>query len=375
MSSKWGALKAKLNSKGGEKNATKNIWKPKLGKNRIRVVDFPKNEDGEYIFDWVGEFAPFFELILHKNQTVFPYKQFNGKRVVNNLTFGNNDFIDGERNECFNSSDKQLKEFSKKLMSDTRWVIPMIDRKADENKVEFLLLNQEQFNQFLSAIEDEDNSDDENTEYYDIANLKKGWDINFSTEEKEFPTSNGGKGKFNDIVGFKMAKESSPLGSKEEIEEIYENFPDLFEDFVVMKNSEMKKAYEKYVSGIDEDDDDEDEDYSYNKKSSKKKPTKYEEDDDDDAPKKSSKKNPLKDEEEEEEEEDDAPKKSFKKKVVVEKDEDDDEELSPKKSSKKKPLKDEEEEEEEEDDAPKAKKKTQADFKNLVKTSKRKIEE
>ncbi len=246
-------------------------WEPKEGKNQIRILP-PYSEDGVWMF----------ELSLHYGfvdeegrKRAYPcLRQWKKQRCPGCDAISELKKVDGGG------------KAADRLRPKPKYYVNLIDRRVGEDKVFIYGFSGKAINEILSYDDDEE-------DYGDITNPKKGFDI---VVEKE---GSGLKTRYS----IRIKPKSVPAGKFPELYNLEEEVPT---EITSREMADMIQAqYGELLSDFDPDE--------YGKKAKKKR---------------------------EEEDEEDEPKKRKKKKV----EDDDDEEDEPKKKKKKKSKKDEEDE-------------------------------
>ena len=158
-------LKSRLNSLSNQGNKTNLIWKPKPGKQVVRIVPYKYTPDN-----------PFIELKFHYN--------LNGKTYLSPDSFGRPDPIVEFSNRLKKTGDKEDWKNGRKLEPKMRTFAPIFVRGEEHEGVKFWGFGKQVYQEILSIISDPD--------YGDITDLTNGRDIvvEFRTAEesgKTFP--------------------------------------------------------------------------------------------------------------------------------------------------------------------------------------------
>lgn len=158
-------LKSRLNSLSNQGSKTNLIWKPKPGKQVVRIVPYKYTPDN-----------PFIELKFHYN--------LNGKTYMSPDSFGRPDPIVEFSNRLKKTGDKEDWKNGRKLEPKMRTFAPIFVRGEEHEGVKFWGFGKQVYQEILSIISDPD--------YGDITDLTNGRDIvvEFRTAEesgKSFP--------------------------------------------------------------------------------------------------------------------------------------------------------------------------------------------
>lgn len=161
-------LKNRLSSLSNTNNKTNLIWKPKPGKQVVRIVPYkfcPEN--------------PFIELKFHYN--------INGKTFLSPDSFGRPDPIVEFSNRLKRTGDKEDWKYGRKLEPKMRTFAPVIVRGEEEEGIKFWGFGKQVYQELLSVISD--------PEYGDITDLVNGRDITVEFKSgdesgKSFPETN-----------------------------------------------------------------------------------------------------------------------------------------------------------------------------------------
>jgi hypothetical protein len=161
-------LKSRLNSLSNTNQKSNLIWKPKPGKQVVRIVPYkyvPEN--------------PFIELKFHYN--------LNGKSYISPDSFGRPDPIVEFSNRLKKTGDKEDWKMGRKMEPKMRTFAPAIIRGEEHEGVKFWGFGKQVYQELLSIISDPD--------FGDITDLSSGRDIvvEFKTGDdsgKNFPETN-----------------------------------------------------------------------------------------------------------------------------------------------------------------------------------------
>lgn len=161
-------LKSRLNSLSNTNQKSNLIWKPKPGKQVVRIVPYKYSPDN-----------PFIELKFHYN--------LNGKSYLSPDSFGRPDPIVEFSNRLKKTGDKEEWKMGKKMEPKMRTFAPVIVRGEEHEGVKFWGFGKQVYQELLSIISDPD--------FGDITDLTTGRDIvvEFKTGDesgKSFPETN-----------------------------------------------------------------------------------------------------------------------------------------------------------------------------------------
>jgi hypothetical protein len=161
-------LKSRLNSLSNTNQKSNLIWKPKPGKQVVRIVPYKYAPDN-----------PFIELKFHYN--------LNGKSYLSPDSFGRPDPIVEFSNRLKKTGDKEDWKMGKKMEPKMRTFAPVIVRGEENEGVKFWGFGKQVYQELLSIISDPD--------FGDITDLTSGRDIvvEFKTGDesgKSFPETN-----------------------------------------------------------------------------------------------------------------------------------------------------------------------------------------
>jgi hypothetical protein len=161
-------LKSRLNSLSNTNQKSNLIWKPKPGKQVVRIVPYKYSPDN-----------PFIELKFHYN--------LNGKSYLSPDSFGRPDPIVEFSNRLKKTGDKEDWKMGKKMEPKMRTFAPVIVRGEENEGVKYWGFGKQVYQELLSIISDPD--------FGDITDLTSGRDIvvEFKTGDesgKSFPETN-----------------------------------------------------------------------------------------------------------------------------------------------------------------------------------------
>ena len=144
-------LKKKLNQLQTTTNRSAYLWKPKPGKNQIRIVPYQHAKSD----------FPFIELYFHYN--------IGKKSYLSLETFGEADPICKFVEQLRSTGDKDDWKLSRKLEPTMRTFVPIIERGKEKEGIKFWGFGKEIYKELLAIINDAD--------YGDITDLESGRDI------------------------------------------------------------------------------------------------------------------------------------------------------------------------------------------------------
>ena len=153
-------LKSRLNSLSNTNQKSNWIWKPKPGKQVVRIVPYKYEPDN-----------PFIELKFHYN--------INNKTYLSPDSFGRPDPIVEFSNRLKKTGSKEDWQMGRKMEPKMRTFAPVIVRGEDHEGVKFWGFGKQVYQELLSIISDPD--------FGDITDLTNGRDI-----VVEFKTAEGG---------------------------------------------------------------------------------------------------------------------------------------------------------------------------------------
>ena len=158
-------VKARLEGLKSNSTKTTSLWKPKPGKNLIRIVPYSHNLEN-----------PFIELYFHYGM--------NNKTYISPSSFGRPDPIVEFANKLKKSGDKEQWKKGRSLEPKMRTYVPILVRGEEAEGVKFWGMGKQVYQELLGIIADPD--------YGDITDLKGGRDItvDFKTAQevgKDFP--------------------------------------------------------------------------------------------------------------------------------------------------------------------------------------------
>ncbi len=284
MSSNW--IKSKL-AELNKKNGDPRIWKPKPGKQKIRIVPYKYNKE-----------VPFVEL--------FFYYGLKREQILSPWSFQKPDPIKKFSDKLLNTQGDDNYKMGKMLEPKRRVSVPIVVRGAEHEGVKIWQFGDTTYQQLLDAIDESD--------FGDIWDPVNGRDITVVHEKAKGPQSFA---KTNVIIS---PRESVLSSDKETLKNINSNMPKIEEMWECPTSDQLKEILEDFLGGNEDAPDDNDKKFS--KKMSSKKTTKDEEEDEDEEIEEEEEDEEEVEEEDEEETEDE-----------VEEDDDEEEPVSTKKKS------------------------------------------
>ena len=154
------AIRNRLDSLQTKTTKTDNLWKPKPGKQQVRIVPYVHNPSN-----------PFIELF-------FPYN-FGGKNILSPQTHGEADPLVEFADQLKSTGDRNDWNLSKQLTPKMRTYVPVIVRGKEAEGVKFWGFGKTIYSELLSIIADPD--------YGDITDLMNGRDIDVEFTPSEGP--------------------------------------------------------------------------------------------------------------------------------------------------------------------------------------------
>ena len=230
-------LKSRLNSLSNQGNKTNLIWKPKPGKQVVRIVPYKYTPDN-----------PFIELKFHYN--------LNGKTYLSPDSFGRPDPIVEFSNRLKKTGDKEDWKNGRKLEPKMRTFAPIFVRGEEHEGIKFWGFGKQVYQEILSIISDPD--------YGDITDLTNGRDIvvEFRTAEesgKSFPeTTIRVKPNATTAVDPKNSELVDAIKSQTNILDLfpelsYEELKDVMDKWLNPESGEPSETVEGAVGTVDEE--------------------------------------------------------------------------------------------------------------------------
>ena len=209
-------IKSKLD--GLQSTTTKNtkLWKPKPGKNTIRIVPYQFNKEN-----------PFVELLFHYN--------IGRKQYLSLETFGENDPIVEFAEKLKSTGDKNDWKLSKKLEPKLRTFVPIVVRGEEAEGVKFWGFGKQIYQELLSFIADPD--------YGDITDVSGGRDIIVDYQTPKEANNTFGK------ITIRIKPNPSPVTTEKAIAElIAKGQTDINTIYTKTTYDELKTALEGWLS-------------------------------------------------------------------------------------------------------------------------------
>ena len=218
------AIKSKLESLQNQTSTSKNFWKPEPGTQVVRIVPYKHNKDN-----------PFVELYFH-------YNLGQNKTFMSPMSFGRPDPVQEFADKLKSTGDKDEWIQGKRLKPKMRTFAPVIVRGREDEGVKFWGFGKTVYQELLSVIADPD--------YGDITDPVNGRDIMI---ERQTPAEAGNQyGK----TTVRVKPNQTPItDSKEMLEGVFENQPNLTELYTEPSYDELKEALANYLNPENEDTD------------------------------------------------------------------------------------------------------------------------
>lgn len=225
----------KLQSKGSssEKIDYSTIfWKPKLGKQVVRIV--PRKDNKDY---------PFYEIPFHQ------YNVFK-KSVYSLEAFGENDPVVQLVKELYEENTEEAKELAKKIRPRTKYFAQVVVRNEESMGVRLWEFNKTTYEKLLTIMSDED--------FGNIEDIVSGTDL---TVEGYNDTIKIGKKEVKYIaVNITPKRNTSPLSSEEEqLKGWLTNQKSILEVYKKYSYDDIKTMLKNYLDPKEETIGDEDE--------------------------------------------------------------------------------------------------------------------
>jgi hypothetical protein len=226
---------SKLQSKGGSFEKTdysKIFWKPKLGKQVIRIVPRKSNRD-----------FPFVEVAFHQ------YNVFK-KSIYCLEAFGEKDPVMQFVKELYEENSEEAKELAKKIRPRTKYFAQVLVRGEENQGVRLWEFNKTTYEKLLTIMSDED--------FGNIEDIVSGTDL---TVEGYNDSIKIGKREVTYVaVNVTPKRNVSPLANdQKEIESYLENQKDILEVYKKYSYDEIKNMLKMYLSPEEGSDDEESE--------------------------------------------------------------------------------------------------------------------
>jgi hypothetical protein len=202
------------------------FWKPKLGKQVVRIVPSKKNPE-----------FPFAEVSFHE------YKIFK-KSVYSLENFGEKDPIKQLVRELYNENTEDSKELAKKISPRTKYYANVIVRGEEQLGCRLWELNKTTYEKLLSIMAEED--------FGDIDDVKEGTDL--SVEGYNDTIKIGNRDVNFIAVNITPKRNTSKLSDDPKLVESYiENQKDILEIFKRYSYDEIKQILREYLNPSNED--------------------------------------------------------------------------------------------------------------------------
>jgi len=215
------AIKTKLESLQNQSTTSENFWKPDPGKQVVRIVPYKHNKDN-----------PFIELYFHYN--------LGNKTYLSPVSHGRPDPVQEFADKLKSTGDKDEWIQGKRLEPKMRTFVPVVVRGREDEGVKFWGFGKTVYQELLSVIADPD--------YGDITDPVNGRDIMI---ERQTPAEAGNQyGK----TTVRVKPNQTPItDSKEMLEGVFENQPNLTELYTEPSYDELKEALAGYLNPTEED--------------------------------------------------------------------------------------------------------------------------
>jgi hypothetical protein len=221
------AIRNRLNNLQNKVQKTDNLWKPKPGKQQIRMLPYSFNESN-----------PFIELFFHYD--------FGGKNILSPKTFGESDPLIEFANQLRNTGNRDDWNLSKKLYPKMRTYVPIIVRGEEEDGVKFWGFGKTVYQELLAFFADPD--------YGDLTDIVNGRDITV-----EFKTAKE-LGKNYPETYIRVKPNQTPLSEDKNFLENCKNQVELPSIFKKYSFSELEDMLKNWLeTGKSEDDSSEEE--------------------------------------------------------------------------------------------------------------------
>ena len=211
------AIKSKLATLQSTSNTKDNFWKPEPGTQVVRIVPYKHNKDN-----------PFIELFFH-------YNLGNNKTYLSPLSFGRPDPVAEFADKLKSTGNKDEWIQGKRLEPKMRTFAPVIVRGKESEGVKFWGFGKTVYQELLGVIADPD--------YGDITDATNGRDIGI---ERQTPAEAGNQyGK----TTVRVKPNQTPItDSKEMLEGVFENQPNLTELYTEPSYDDLKEALATYLN-------------------------------------------------------------------------------------------------------------------------------
>ena len=216
------AIKNKLTQLQNQSSTSENFWKPDPGKQVVRIVPYKHNKDN-----------PFIELYFHYN--------LGNKTYLSPVSHGRPDPVQEFADKLKSTGDKDEWIQGKRLEPKMRTFVPVVVRGRETEGVKFWGFGKTVYQELLSVIADPD--------YGDITDPVNGRDIQI---ERQTPAEAGNQyGK----TTVRVKPNQTPItDSKEMLEGVFNNQPNLTELYTEPTYDELKEALANYLNPENETD-------------------------------------------------------------------------------------------------------------------------
>ena len=210
------AIKNKLTQLQSTTSTSNNFWKPDPGKQVVRIVPYKHNKDN-----------PFIELYFHYN--------LGNKTYLSPASHGRPDPVQEFADKLKSTGDKDEWIQGKRLEPKMRTFVPVVVRGREDEGVKFWGFGKTVYQELLSVIADPD--------YGDITDPVNGRDILI---ERQTPAEAGNQyGK----TTVRVKPNQTPITeSKEMLEGVFENQPNLTELYTEPSYDELKEALATFLN-------------------------------------------------------------------------------------------------------------------------------
>ena len=215
MSINLDLVRKKLENLQANSNKNVRIWKPKPGRNTVRIVPYKFDKDN-----------PFIELYFHYN--------LGRKNLLSLETFGEADPIVEFSKSLQETGNKEDWKLGKKLEPKLRTFVPIIVRGEEAEGVRFWGFGKQIYQELLSIVSDPD--------YGDISDLMNGRDI-----QVDFKTPKEAGNTYGE-VSMRMKPNQCPATTDKSVADLIVN--DQVDIYTVYKRtdySELKTILEKWL--------------------------------------------------------------------------------------------------------------------------------
>ena len=214
------AIKAKLNQLNNNNDRRNNLWKPEVGKTRVRIVPYVHRKDN-----------PFLELYFHYD--------IAKRSMLSPVSFGNADPIVEFAEKLKKTGDKDEWLMGRKIEPKMRTYVPVIVRGKESEGVKFWGFGKTIYTELLSIVSDPD--------YGDITDLLNGRDI-----DVEFtPAEGGGYPK----TAIRVKPNTSAATEDKAIAEKIMNQPTITDIFPEPTYEELEQALKDWMNPDDDSSD------------------------------------------------------------------------------------------------------------------------